>query len=122
MTTDRDPSTLLEAFDRMVEARRDRAAIRVHDGEGWVERSWGSIADEAERVALGLSERGVRAGDRVSIMAPSSLPWIIVEVAVFRPDLPDVQRRRRRARARGLGREGALRRERRDAPAARAGA
>ena len=84
MSAPREPGTLLEAFDRMVEDRRNRSAIRVHDGERWVERTWGAIADEAERVALGLSEHGVRAGDRVSIMAPSSLQWIVVEVAVFR--------------------------------------
>jgi long-chain acyl-CoA synthetase len=84
MTRAAEPTTLLDAFDRMVEARRALAAIRVHDGAAWVERRWGSIAEEADRVALGLSERGVRAGDRVSIMAPSSLPWIVVEVAVFR--------------------------------------
>ncbi len=78
------PRTVLAAFDAMVSARSAVPAVRGHDGAGGGGGAWGGSARDAGRVAVALSERGVRAGDRVAVMAPSSLRWVVVEVAVFR--------------------------------------
>ncbi len=78
------PNTFLEAFDRMVLARHTTVAARVHDGEQWIGRTWTAIDCESRSLALGLLERGVRHGDRVAIIAPSSLQWLEAELAIFR--------------------------------------
>ena len=40
-------------------------ALRRRDGDGWVELSWGQVADRAARVASAFGRLGLGAGDRV---------------------------------------------------------
>jgi fatty-acyl-CoA synthase len=58
-------------------ADRD-ALVDQPSGRRW---SFAQLADDVERVAAGLLERGIGRGDRVGIWAPSSPEWLMVQYA-----------------------------------------
>ncbi len=78
------PPTILNAFQRIVRSHRDEVAARAHDGTQWVDHRWIDLADRVDVVALALIERGVQYGDRVAIIATTSLSWFVIELAIFR--------------------------------------
>jgi len=78
------PQTILDAFERIVVSHGGAVAARIHEESAWVGRRWEDIDREVKSIALGLIERGVRHGDRIAIMAPSSLRWFEAELAIFR--------------------------------------
>lgn len=52
-----------------------------HDG-GWVSYSHKQFAERVRRLALALEAMGVRRGERVGLIAPSSPDWLIVDLAI----------------------------------------
>nr|ADU56041.1 hypothetical protein CA37-18 [uncultured organism CA37] len=75
------PSRLaLELFGRQVERRRDEVA--VIDGDRT--RSFGELAEYAEKIAGYLSGRGVRRGDRVAVVMERSSDLIATLLAVWK--------------------------------------
>ena len=77
------PASLFHAFQAAV-ARFGAAPAAKFCEEGvWVERDWNSIAADVKRVADGLLAWGLGPGERVAIMAPTSLSWVVVELALF---------------------------------------
>jgi fatty-acyl-CoA synthase len=66
-------------FDRIVDRFGDRdALIDQPSGRRW---SYRRLAEDVERVAAGLLERGIGKGDRVGVWAPSSPEWFMVQYA-----------------------------------------
>lgn len=71
--------TLGEALS--VAARRwgsELALVSRHQNICW---SWQELNREAERVACGLLDHGVRRGDRVGIWAPNCAEWTVIQFA-----------------------------------------
>lgn len=63
-------------------AAQDPQALALVDGERrW---SWGELRELSARIAVGLRERGIAAGDRVVLLAPNRAEFVIAEHAVHR--------------------------------------
>jgi len=71
------PQLLLERAGRAPQ----EVALR-HKAYGiWQERTWGEVADEVRRAALGLLSLGVAPGDRVAVLAENIPEWLFLEFA-----------------------------------------
>lgn len=83
---DRAPSTfgahLPAIFLRTARARPEATAALHFEGGHWRTTSWGELEAQARVLAEGLLFRGVEPGDRVSVMAQTSLQWIVCELAI----------------------------------------
>jgi len=77
-----DERTTVGLFFRQAERCGDRTLVRHHDGEAWRPHSWREMADLCLRVAARLVAEGVRAGDRVGIMADNRLEWLYCDLAI----------------------------------------
>ncbi|MBW2513194.1 MAG: AMP-binding protein, partial [Deltaproteobacteria bacterium] len=65
-------------FDRMSEKYPDRSAL-IYLGEHFTYRR---LKNLSERFAGGLSDMGVRKGDRVMIYIPNSIQWVIAFLGI----------------------------------------
>lgn len=74
-----DDSTLVDWFEQTCNGYADNKAITCHK----VSLTYSELYDRVLRVAQGLSELGVRAGDRVAIILPNCLQYPISVFAVF---------------------------------------
>lgn len=61
----------------------DAEAMRYRDDGGWASLTWAELQRRVAREAFGLRERGLRKGDRVALMGPTSIEWIITDLAVL---------------------------------------
>ncbi|HEX8804927.1 MAG TPA: AMP-binding protein, partial [Acidimicrobiales bacterium] len=73
--------TFLSRWLDTVAAHADRVALRHDDGEGWVETTYGEVADRVARAAAGLRALGVRPGDRVVLMMRNIPEFHVVDLA-----------------------------------------
>jgi long-chain acyl-CoA synthetase len=64
-----------------VARRGDDAVLAVVRGESVEALSGRDLADLVRRLARGLRERGIAAGDPVFLIGPNSAPWVIVRLA-----------------------------------------
>ncbi|MBK5290015.1 MAG: long-chain fatty acid--CoA ligase [Acidimicrobiia bacterium] len=74
--------TVASRFRDTVRACPDRVALRCKAGEGWNETTFGEFADQACRVATGLSALGVTRGDRVVLMMRNRPEFHVADIAV----------------------------------------
>jgi fatty-acyl-CoA synthase len=74
------PRTLPEMLDAVADAYPDRPFVITRQGAV----SYADLADWSTRVARGLVERGVGAGDRVALFLPNSAEMIAARFAVAR--------------------------------------
>jgi long-chain acyl-CoA synthetase len=77
------PESLLHAFRAAVRAHGPAIAAKSCVNEIWTERSWTSLDDEVRVLAAGLRAWGIEKGQRVAVMSATSLPWVLVELAIF---------------------------------------
>jgi 1-acyl-sn-glycerol-3-phosphate acyltransferase len=76
--------TLLEALDWHVQAHGDRTHVQLYgDAERPEPISYGALAQGAQRVATGLREQGVEAGQCVAIMLPTSRDYLFSFLGVL---------------------------------------
>lgn len=61
----------------------DAEAMRYRDGGGWVSLTWSELQDRVAAEAFGLAGAGLRKGDRVALMGPTSIEWIVTDLAVL---------------------------------------
>ena len=74
--------TIGESLAATVAAFPDaEALVSRHQG---IRRTWAELADEVERVALGLLALGVGKGDRVGVWSPTCAEWTYVQYATAR--------------------------------------
>jgi long-chain acyl-CoA synthetase len=74
---------LVQVFEDQVSRRGDATAVTYKRGGAWLQVSWNELGRRVRLASDGLASLGVRAGDRVSIMADSSCEWIIADLAIM---------------------------------------
>jgi long-chain acyl-CoA synthetase len=84
------PGTLNQLFFNAVETYRRQDALQVKRGGRYEPISHQTLADRVRRVALGLEELGVRAGDRVAIISENRAEWAIADYACLTSGVTDV--------------------------------
>lgn len=71
-------------FLEQARARPDALAIAAADGRGgWRRTSFAELADLVRRIASGLAARGVRRGDRASVLVPPGSELVAIVQALF---------------------------------------
>ena len=84
-----EPATAVEMWKRRVAATPDRVAYKhwrpaTDAGPGrWVEMTWKQADDATREIAGGLVARGLVPGDRVCVLAQTSLEWILCDVGIL---------------------------------------
>ena len=78
-----EPATAVEMWKRRLEATPDRVAFRhwSPSARRWVDMTWKQADVAAREIAAGLVARGLVPGDRVCVLAQTSLEWILSDVA-----------------------------------------
>ncbi|MFD0094656.1 AMP-binding protein, partial [Bacillus cereus] len=74
----RQEKTVPQLLNHWADERPHRRFLTVGD----VDRTYGEIRDEAWRFAAALASRGIRSGDRVAVMAPTSIQSVTAILAV----------------------------------------
>ncbi|MCW1931030.1 AMP-binding protein [Pararhodobacter zhoushanensis] len=76
--------TLGDLLDQQADARGSRLAIVVDDRSRDVLTEWtfAALRAEADRLARGMIDWGIGAGDRVAVMAPNCAEWVLLEFAL----------------------------------------
>ncbi|MBI4577473.1 MAG: long-chain fatty acid--CoA ligase [Planctomycetes bacterium] len=75
--------TLAQLFRLRVARTPDREAYREKRQGRWVPTTWRALGERVERVAAGLSERGLSRGDTVAILGPCRPEWTHVDAAAL---------------------------------------
>ncbi|HVU50735.1 MAG TPA: long-chain fatty acid--CoA ligase [Polyangia bacterium] len=80
-----EPPTAVALWKRRVAATPDRVAYRHWSpaAKRWVEMTWREADAAAREIAGGLVSRGLVPGDRVCILAQTSLEWALCDVGVL---------------------------------------
>jgi long-chain acyl-CoA synthetase len=74
---------LVQVFEEQVSRRGDATAMTFKRGGAWQQVSWKEMGRRVRDAADGLASLGVKAGDRISIVADTSCEWIIADVAIM---------------------------------------
>jgi len=74
---------ILEQIGRVAASLGDRPAQRFQRDGQWVGRSYAEVYAAATEIGRGLTELGVRPGDRVAIFAPTSPEWTLCHLGIW---------------------------------------
>lgn len=78
-----DPRTLNDVFAVAVARFGDGDAVRWKDADGWRPLSYREVEHRVALAAGGLAALGVRAGDRVALLAENRPEWLIADYAIL---------------------------------------
>lgn len=73
--------TLPKLLRHNAQAHPDEVALRLKEFGIWHETTWGEYLAKVRRIALGLKEMGVGAGDVVAMIGDNDVDWISFEIA-----------------------------------------
>ncbi|MDH3493356.1 MAG: long-chain fatty acid--CoA ligase [Acidobacteriota bacterium] len=73
------PSYCIESFRR--HAKPD--ALNYRDKKGWQHLSGKTVVEKIRKIALGLKELGVKAGDKVAIISENRPEWSLTDLAIL---------------------------------------
>ncbi|MBZ0129565.1 MAG: long-chain fatty acid--CoA ligase [Rhodobacteraceae bacterium] len=76
-------STIAAAFERAVDMRGKRVALRSKDRGLWQAFSWRDYGEQVRRIALALIGRGFQPHDRACILADNCPEWFFADMAVI---------------------------------------
>ena len=63
--------------------KADRPFLWVRKDKDWTALTWSETADRVRRLARGLGALGIRAGDRVALIAENRPEWAIADLAIM---------------------------------------
>jgi long-chain acyl-CoA synthetase len=75
--------SLVDVYERTVEAHRGRALFGTKQGGGWGWITYGEFANLVECLRGGLASLGVERGDRVAIVSNNRVPWAVAAYACY---------------------------------------
>lgn len=78
-----DSDTLTDTLYERALSEKDTTVLAVRDRDGWRDIGYGELAGRVLALARGLLAEGVRAGDRVVVLGPNSLDWVVADLAVL---------------------------------------
>ncbi len=73
------PHFCIESFRRNV--KRDALAYKIDDV--WSYLAGPEVIERVKRIALGLSQLGVQAGDRIAIISENRPEWSLTDLAIL---------------------------------------
>jgi len=76
----KDRQTLMEAFDFVVDANRDRPALKFKQGGEWRTRTWNEYREEVHKAARALIHLGVEPSSGVAIIGFNCPQWVIAHM------------------------------------------
>ena len=74
--------TIVHRFLHRVQQDGDRPALHVKRSGQFRTLTWQQLADDVLRLAQGLADLGIAAGDRVALWAENSYEWILADLAI----------------------------------------
>jgi long-chain acyl-CoA synthetase len=77
------PRTINELFQQAVRQRAGQIVLRYKRDRQWRDITGAELAERVRNAALGLHHLGVRAGDRVALLAESSPKWSLTDYAIL---------------------------------------
>ena len=77
------PKTLVELLKHAASARPRKEALRFKQGKQWQAVTAEQLLERVRNVALGLSDLGIRKGDRIAMLAESGPLWTISDYAIL---------------------------------------
>ncbi len=78
-----DTPNLARLFFDQAERCSDQAFLWKKQRGAYVSINWQTAADETARLALGLRDLGIGAGDRVVLVAENSPQWLMADIAIM---------------------------------------
>jgi long-chain acyl-CoA synthetase len=76
-------ATITEAYSRRIKADGGRVAFRHKKDGAWKEVTFAQHFETVKRLACGLIQLGVKKGDRVNLLAQTSLHWSQFDMAIL---------------------------------------
>src|SRR5262245_10457311 len=77
------PQTINELFNQAMRERANRVVMRYKHGKRWHDVTGAQLDERVRNLALALHRLGVRAGDRIALLAESSPEWSITDYAIL---------------------------------------
>jgi long-chain acyl-CoA synthetase len=84
------PSTLIQVLHHALEKHGKKAGFYYKQSGKWVSINYADLAQRARYTALGLNKLGITHGDRISIMAESSVNWVVADFGALASGAADV--------------------------------
>ncbi len=78
-----DTPSLPALFFAQAARYSDRAFLWKKQRGAYFSMNWQTVADETARLALGLRDLGIEAGDRVMLVAENSPHWLMADLAIM---------------------------------------
>jgi long-chain acyl-CoA synthetase len=78
-----EPRTINELFSQAVERYADRVVMSYKRDKTWRDISGAQLRERVRNLTLGLHRLGIRAGDRVALIAESSPDWSATDYAIL---------------------------------------
>jgi long-chain acyl-CoA synthetase len=78
-----DVQTIPELLRFAMETRRKENAFLIKRPAGWEPISLATVLARVDAIQIALRERGVKPGDRIAILAESSLDWALSDMAIL---------------------------------------
>jgi long-chain acyl-CoA synthetase len=82
MNAGNPPQTINELFNQAMRERPNRVVMRYKRDRRWHDITGAQLYERVRNLALALHRLGVRAGDRVALLAESSPEWSITDYAI----------------------------------------
>lgn len=76
-------ATLAQIFEQQARKYQARVFLKDKHQGAWRGHSWEAVAEASMRLRAGLAGMGLRAGDRVAILAENSPRWVIADQAAL---------------------------------------
>lgn len=77
------PRTINEMFNQAMQKRANQVVMRYKRDKQWRDITGAELNNRVQKIALALHQLGVRAGDRVALLAESSPEWSITDYAIL---------------------------------------
>jgi len=74
---------LVEAFETTAARRGSFPATRQKRESGWIDTSWGELAQRARDVSDGLASVGFAPGERAAILGESTTEWMVSDLGIM---------------------------------------
>ncbi|MCL2448858.1 MAG: long-chain fatty acid--CoA ligase, partial [Polyangiaceae bacterium] len=75
--------TLVQILQTSVSACADRPVFGTKRGDGWAWTTYGEFGRQVDRLRAGLAARGIKAGDRVAMIADNRVEWAVAAYACY---------------------------------------